>query len=80
MQGAVPTISTPSMYEETWTYEVECNGVKLPEMFQRAKRIMKIQTSKETRKISLKKVEGVIQDEGQILEMDKFAELGGRYL
>ena len=40
MQGAVPTISTPSMYEETWTYEVECNGVKLPEMFQRAKRVI----------------------------------------
>lgn len=50
---------------------------KLQEMFQRAKRIIKIQISKKKRQISLKKVAGVIQDERQIPEMDKFAGFWG---
>ena len=50
---------------------------ELQEMFQRAKRIIKIQISKKKRQISLKKVAGVIQDERQIPEMDKFAGFWG---
>lgn len=50
---------------------------ELQEMFQRAKRIIKIQIQKKKRQISLKKVAGVIQDERQIPEMDKSAGFWG---